>query len=142
MRLAKQSSLPEDPLAWLVRTARNLAIDASRRDNRRRRREQRFAETRQLWFDVSPGEEKIGEAEDVMAALQQLTPEDRDLVIAHIWNGMSFRQIAVAFGISSSTANRQYHLALEKIRQVLTPVVTAERQSVSSTRSEIRNDKR
>jgi hypothetical protein len=40
-------------------------------------------------------------AEEVVEALKQPTFEEHEIVVAHIWNGMSFRQIAEAFQLSS-----------------------------------------
>ena len=124
MRLARQPSLPDDPSAWLARTARNLAIDLSRQAKRRRKREEEYSETQVTW--VEP-EVTLGvSAEEVTQALRQLTCEEHEILVAHIWNGMSFRQIGETFELSSSTANRRYLQALHKLRCELD--ASAERQ--------------
>ncbi len=120
LRLAKQTVAPRDPLAWLVRTVRNLCVDLARRSNRRKHREQQFARSRDSWLRHSAPTTEVSISE-VLAALEHLPPESRDLLIAHLWNGMTFEQIGDAFEMSSSTANRRYQQALKKLRDRLRP---------------------
>jgi len=118
VRLAHQDPVPNDLVAWLSRVARNEAIDRARSEARRRQRERQFQELRPQWFAdsdvVDPGEER---GEEIQLALEQLDLSVREVVIAHIWGGMTFRQIAEAFGISRSTANRHYQQGLASLRQ-------------------------
>ncbi|MEM7478410.1 MAG: RNA polymerase sigma factor, partial [Planctomycetota bacterium] len=116
-RLARLKRPPEDALAWLMRTSRNLAIDLLRSGKRRRHREHVVAEGRGCWFQSSPIQSLV--AAEVAEGLQQLEPELREVLIAHLWNGMSFRQIANALDTSSSGIHRQYHLALEQLREYM-----------------------
>lgn len=118
VRLARQPSLPRDPLAWLARTIRNLAVDHARQAGRRKQRERRFAAERMAWFHVEPNTSDHS-AKDVLAELSQLHVEEREILVAHVWSGLSFEQIGEAFGMSSSTANRRYHSALETLRTAL-----------------------
>lgn len=115
LRLAGQSQIPQDPLAWLARTVRNLAIDTARSETRRRRREQLFCEQKNL---TATDELKSARwtSDDVADVLLKLDLTDRDIVVAHLWNGMNFRQIAEAFSLSSSTANRRYLAALKQLK--------------------------
>ena len=120
VRLARQKSTPNDPLAWLARAVRNLAIDAVRKDSRRRRRERESAASRDCWFE--PPDDLVGNclsAEEATEALLQLSESEREIVIAHLWGNMTFRQIASAFGVSSTSANRNYLKAIDKLRITL-----------------------
>lgn len=119
MRLAQQARVPDEPLAWLAKTARNLAIDACRSRRRRRQREQSFAVSRSEWFNIEPANAIV--ADEATRALQNLAVVDREILIAHLWNSLSFRQIAAAFDISSSSANRIYNRAIETMRAALEP---------------------
>ena len=116
IRLATQATVPDDPAAWLARVVRNEAITVARSESRRRRREQRFAENSPQWFepvqesghDLSPNE--------IEAALRKLEPESREILVAHVWGNLSFRQIAAAFDVSSSAAHRTYTQAIQQLR--------------------------
>ncbi len=117
IRLSRQTILPDDPLAWLARTARNLAIDLVRQERRRKQREERYVEVQGHWLEP---ETVLGISSDELTrALQLLSCQEHEILVAHIWNGMSFRQIGDVFQLSSSTANRHYQQALEKLRRAL-----------------------
>ena len=119
VRLSQQSSAPLDPLAWLARVVRNLALTELRTDRRRRRREAEKSRSDDRWFMVdSQSIDGHGPCE-VEWALRQLAPEFRELVVAVIWNHMTFRQIADAFDMTSATAHRRYREALEELRRIL-----------------------
>ena len=49
----------------------------------------------------------------------QLEIEDREILVAHVWTGLSFRQIADAYDSSSSVVHRRYQAALLKLRDHL-----------------------
>lgn len=125
IRLSREVPPPDDPIAWLVRVARNEALSRWRAEQRRRRREQLVASARPSWF-LEPrlsGEQPLASASEVQSALEQLDESTREIVVAYLWGGLTFRQIAEAFGISSSAAHRQYATGLEKMKQFLAAVV-------------------
>ena len=118
LRLARQSQTPEDTLAWLAKTVRNLAIDTARSESRRRKREQLFVEQKST-TNTAEFQANICTSADVAEVLLKLDETDRDIVVAHIWNSMNFRQIASAFSMSASTANRRYLAALKQLKLAL-----------------------
>lgn len=118
IRLASQEPVPADCLAWLVRVVRNAAIDASRSHRRRTAREQSTAIARRDSFEPEILSSGIT-SDDVLQALTMLDSETRDVVIAHIWNNLSFRQIADAFEISHATAHRRYEAGLIELRNAM-----------------------
>lgn len=116
MRLSLQTEVPIDPLAWLVRVVRNLAISELRSDQRRRSREklsscERLARHR----TQQNGDIDSISSEALQQAIELLDPAMREIVVAHVWNDMSFRQIASAFEISPAMAHRRYAAALEQL---------------------------
>ena len=119
IRLASCEDVPDDPVAWLARVVRNLAIDHSRTELRRQRREREFAAAYREAFEGTASLDDTLDAEEVAQALLELDVDTRELVTAHVWTGLSFRQIGAAFGISSSSAHRQYLAALDQLRQAL-----------------------
>ena len=42
------------------------------------------------------------------AALAELSDDEREVIVAHIWGGLTFAQIAEVTGLPSSTAHRRY----------------------------------
>lgn len=115
MKLAEQSHAPKEPTAWLFRTTRNEALMAVRAARRRRRRETEAAQNRSQWFR-SADAQKI-DAHTVARAMASLPSDQREIVAAHIWGGLSFQSIGEVVGISSSAAHRRYQSALATLRK-------------------------
>ncbi len=122
IRLAREVPVPDDPVAWLARVARNEALSRWRSEQRRRQREQVAAAERPVWFIDSrlSGDEPLASAAEIQSALEQLDESTREIVVAHLWGGLTFRQIAEAFELSSSAAHRQYASGLAQMKQLLT----------------------
>lgn len=118
IRLAGRPELPDDPVAWLARVVRNCAIDQIRSDLRRRHREREFAEGFCEAFELPP---LVAEytPDEIARALIELDVESREVVTAHVWGGLTFRQIAEAFELSPSVAHRRYTTAIEQLRNIL-----------------------
>ncbi len=121
LRLAQQPSLPPEPRAWLVQVVRHLAINSARSESRRISREDRYVRMRPEWFFASEAIDSAGHTKELEQSLLQLEPEYREIVVAHLWNGLTFRQIAEAFDISSSKAHRDYLFAIESLRRTMKP---------------------
>ncbi len=115
-KLVRQSRPPDDVVAWLYRVVRNGALDAAKIDRRRHRRESAAA-TSVRWF-VEPEVDGL-DAETAVAALERLLPEQREVIVAHHWGGLSFQQIAAVAGCSASTAHRRYSAGLDELRKQL-----------------------
>jgi RNA polymerase sigma factor (sigma-70 family) len=114
-RFVVQQPPPADPAAWLYRVVRNLAIDAGKTERRRRHREGRVA--RVEWF--TEAEVDGLDAESAIAALQSLAPENREMIVARLWGGLKFEQIAEAAGCSVSTVHRRYEAGIAALRERL-----------------------
>lgn len=114
--LSTQTTIPSDPFAWLVRTARNALLQIRRGAGRRSNRERIVGESKD-WFctDHDSIEAQI-DGRTAMSWLESLSEDQREIVAMHLWGGMSFRQIAEAIETPPSTANRIYHQALEELR--------------------------
>ena len=115
IKLAACRPKPNQVVQWLYRAVRNGAISAVRSDSRRRRHEQARAELAQNWFAPSPGDRL--DAIEVTAALSELPAEIREVIVAHVWGGLSFQDIAEVLEISSSTAHRHYQAGLTILRE-------------------------
>jgi RNA polymerase sigma factor (sigma-70 family) len=114
-RLVVQNPSPDDPVAWLYRVVRNIAIDAGKADRRRKRREGHVAKVE--WF----AEAEIDglDAESAIAALESLAPEQREVIVARLWGGLRYEQIALASGCSVSSTHRRYEAGIAALRERL-----------------------
>jgi RNA polymerase sigma-70 factor (ECF subfamily) len=94
--------------AWLVRTARNLAIDVWRREGRGETVASTLAD---------PGVERSSPELrlDVAEALDRLADQDRELVIMRYVEEMNSREIGQALGMPEGTVRRR----LSRCRRVL-----------------------
>ena len=120
IELARQSELPLDPVAWLYRAVKFRAINLHRGEQRRHDRERTVADQREPFFVHDPASDL--DASSIEAALQQLPEQNREIVVARIWGGLSFEQIAELTNLSSSSAHRRYRASLEELKQFLEPV--------------------
>ena len=113
-KLAAQRVPPDDPVAWLFRVVRNGSIDAMRAERRRKERE-RIATANRPWFRES---EIDGlDADEAVAAMKALPPEQSEVVALRIWSALNLEQIASACGCSVSSAHRRYEAGIESLRQ-------------------------
>ncbi len=118
LKLVAQRTPPNNPLPWLYRVVRNAALGAARTERRRQRHEAAAAARAPAWFAADPDAEGL-DAEAATAALQALPLEEREVIVAHLWGGLTFEQIADMAGCSSSTAHRRYVAGLANLRERL-----------------------
>ena len=119
--LARQRAAPEQVVAWLYRVVRNGAIAASRRDRRRQRRERRAAAGRPeaqpaAWFASADDRVDAAEASRLLAGLDG---ETREVIVARLWGGLTFEQVARLSGCSLTTAHRRYQAGLTRLQERL-----------------------
>src|SRR4051794_40521151 len=113
--LARQSRPPDRILPWLYRVVRNGSIAAARGDRRRRRREA-LASDREAWF--ASADDRIDAAE-AARLLADLEPDAREVVVARLWGGLTFDEIARLQGCSLSAAHRRYQAGLARLQERL-----------------------
>ena len=97
------------PIAYLMRIARGVCVDASR---------QRRLETVSLDFDVAD-EERADWAIDLDEALAKLPDELRDVVELRFASGLGVGDVARALGISRFSASRRIKAALSRLEREL-----------------------
>jgi len=120
--LARQETEPDRAVAWLYRVVRNGAIAASRQSRRRRRRELRSAGRESepapggSWFAAT--DDRI-DAEHASVLLAELDPETRELIVARLWGGLTFEEVARLQGCSLTTAHRRYQAGLARLHERL-----------------------
>jgi RNA polymerase sigma-70 factor (ECF subfamily) len=115
----RQKIFPDIPVAWLVTTVRNLSNNELRARHRRKRREFDAQESKGL-FDVPDSDQKE-ELEDLIQKLESLGLEYREIIVAKIWGGLTFEEIAEMTDSSRSSVHRKYQEGIEILRSRTEP---------------------
>jgi RNA polymerase sigma-70 factor (ECF subfamily) len=115
--LVRQTTAPDNPVGWIYRVVRNRAINAARSRGRRSRREDAVAAGGQPWFEVSEGDRL--DAAAATEALRHLPIQQREAIVARLWGGLSFDEIARLGDTSLSTVYRSYQRGLSTLRERL-----------------------
>lgn len=114
--LAGQTKPPENPVAWLFRVVRHRAFNEFRSSQRRTERERNVAQPNFHRSDPADLTEIDEERKRMLGVLEQMQSDDRELIVLRIWSGLSWGEIAELTETSSSTAQRHYVAALEKMK--------------------------
>jgi RNA polymerase sigma-70 factor (ECF subfamily) len=61
----------------------------------------------------------VAEQAALEQALRALPPEQREVVHLHVYDGMTFQEVAAATGESINTVAARYRYALEKMRKMI-----------------------
>ena len=119
----KQYKFPRTFRSWLFAIAANRC-----RDHYRRAKPQAVAlDESSGQVPVAAGKGPLEAAVDVetgrlvAAAVAQLPPQQRSVVVMRVWNGLSYDEIAAALGCSSGTARANMHHGLAGLRKYLEP---------------------
>ena len=117
LALVRQSAQPGNIVGWLYRVVRNGAINTSRTSRRQSRRETATAGRSELWFHITPDDRL--DAAEAAQAMRQLPIEERETIVARLWGGLTFDEIAQLTGSSTSTVHRWYQAGLNSLRERL-----------------------
>ena len=105
------------PSAGCIAWFETAPSSASRTAARRTRHETCIASRCNIWFE--PSTDDVLDSKTVIAALDSLRPELREVIVLRIWGQQSFDQIAAVIDKSISTAHRRYETAIETLQQRL-----------------------
>ena len=115
VRLAQQAPVPAQVLPWLYSVVRNGALAAGRGEARRRQRQQR-ASTGEAWFATVDDDL---DGRDATRLLAELPLDQREVIVARIWGGLTFEDVARLADCSLATAHRRYQAGLSALRERL-----------------------
>ena len=106
---------------YLVVMARHRAVDLVRSELRRVARQERHYRLTPQDGETAPGEGLMSQevAGAVRAAVSLLPDSQRRVVELAYFDGLSYREVAVAAGIPEGTAKSRLRLALAKLEQIL-----------------------
>jgi RNA polymerase sigma-70 factor (ECF subfamily) len=107
--------------AFLLRLARNAALDAHRRRQAREKYHEALAEETPL-FEKSPDPDAAAFRAALDAALAALPPEQAEVVHLKLWEEATFEEIAGILEIPANTAASRYRYGLDKLRARLRPL--------------------
>jgi RNA polymerase sigma-70 factor (ECF subfamily) len=110
--LDRSVPIPRQPRAYLYRAVRNAVLNVLKAGARKTEL------TEESWF-VVPGASREEEL-SLRSALGELAQEQRELVVMHVWGGLTFAEIAGVLDISINTASSRYRYALTNLRERMT----------------------
>ena len=101
------------PRAWLCRIARSTALDHFRAEERRRRREERYARGAQELEETELGPSALE------AALTQLSPAEREVVALRVLLELDGPTAARVLGISPTACSTRLSRALKRLEEMM-----------------------
>ena len=110
---------------YLYTAIRRLAIDLSRRDDRRRKREDNVTadiECEQMeafhpWFESESSDDET--RDQLESKLKELPEKFSEVIVMKIWGERTFAEIGEILGISQNTAASRYRYGLEALKKSL-----------------------
>ncbi|MDB6079262.1 MAG: hypothetical protein JWO82_3009 [Akkermansiaceae bacterium] len=103
-------------VAWLHRTAHSLAVDAVRREQRRKLREQKAAAMSSLSSSASPEVAWESLAPVLDDLLNRLPEDDRRVILLRYYENRPLAFVAASLGIQEKAAAKRSARALERLR--------------------------
>ena len=119
--LARTDPPPHNEVRWLYASVRHKALNAARAEHRRERHHRRAVDGKPAWFL----QHDSTLADDTRDLLQRLDSLQREIVIARIWGGLKFSEIANLTGCALTTVHRHYRSALNQLADWLDPSPSA-----------------
>jgi RNA polymerase sigma-70 factor (ECF subfamily) len=108
--------------AWLYGIAMHKLTDAQRRGFAEKRARRRMGMERLALDDEDYARiESLAEASGATALLEELVPEQRDAVRAHVIEGRGYREIAAASDTSETVVRKRVSRGLAAVRERMGP---------------------
>jgi RNA polymerase sigma-70 factor (ECF subfamily) len=104
------------PRAWLCRIARSTALDHFRAEERRRRREERYA------LGAAEVEQTVLGPSALEAALAQLSAAEREVVALRVLLDLDGPTAARVLGISPTACSTRLSRALKRLEELMADV--------------------
>ena len=108
----------ENPRAYLYGAVRNALLNLLR-DEKRRERTWQEACREKTWAVFVEPSEKADRVEALNAALAELPPSEREVVLLKVWGELTLAEVATTLSIPEGTAATRYRTALTRLREKL-----------------------
>lgn len=120
---ARPELLPtvRDERGYLLRLARNLAVDLIRRRTARTKYQEQYESQQARIFESTNHADETVYERKLEEAMAGLPAEQRAIVHLKLWEQMTFEAIAGTLDISPNTAASRYRYGIDKLRQCLRP---------------------
>ena len=117
-RSVERILLAENIGAYLHATARNLANDTLRKSSERRNTLEKYSASAGLLVPKETDDPTTSqeEADRLARLIMGLPEEDREIVILHVYSGLSFREIGDIAGRSHNTVYSRYLEAMDRLK--------------------------
>jgi RNA polymerase sigma-70 factor (ECF subfamily) len=110
---------------WLYGIATNLLAKYRRREARRMHAVARLASQRLPPLDLADGVSRAVDAADLWSrvadAVTALPEVERDALVLHVWEGLSYEEVADALGVPIGTVRSRLHRARARLRELTGP---------------------
>ena len=120
LRLCRQDQSQIEPILaqWLFTVCRNRALDVCKKENRMSRLSDRqAADAASREGDHAAAAQQRDEARAAIAMLEQLPPNQREVIRLKLQNDLSYREISEVTGHSVSNVGYLLHVGLKTLRE-------------------------
>jgi RNA polymerase sigma-70 factor (ECF subfamily) len=108
IKLATETPVPENCVAWLFTVSKRLAINAHTSRSRRRSLESTI--------EAKSSDRTTSPFHDILDLLNTLDVREREIVVARIWGHLTFDEIAQALNESKASIWRCYQTGIRKLK--------------------------
>lgn len=116
----RAAQMPPHAVPWLLNVAAKVLANQRRRTERADALLERLVEASRLQDPAAcAAAERRAEYLAVLRALAQLRPDDRELVLLAIWDGLRATEIAVVLGVNHVAARARLSRARRRLEQAL-----------------------
>lgn len=121
----RRSSLPDEPLPWLLVTARNTIANRRRTDARQLRLVNAVAEFERAATPARGTAEQVAERAATLEALARLNALEREALLLVAWDGLTARDAAAVAGCSRRAFEARLARARARVENTLAGLVPA-----------------
>jgi RNA polymerase sigma-70 factor (ECF subfamily) len=109
----RRAEVSEEPLLWLLGTARRVLANHARGESRRARLLDRLA------AEQPESVTTVGNSARLEEALGSLNERDRELLLLMAWEGLELQQAAQVLGVRPNTVAVRFHRARRRLSAAL-----------------------
>jgi RNA polymerase sigma factor (sigma-70 family) len=125
----RREAIPSDALPWLYAVARNVIANSRRAARRRDALHDRLVFTEP--GPVDDPSRQLDERADVLSALRQLPPMEREALMLVTWEDLEPHRAAAALGCSAAALRVRLHRGRRKLQHLLATDAVASREPVT-----------